>query len=371
MSAGGQGQVVAISVVGGEERVIATDPTWTHVGEMSWLPDGSGVVVEVEQNYLHTHVWEVPYPGGKPRRVTTDLDSYHGVEITADGKTVVTQRMSRVTNLWIVRDGLPRHITSVRRGLAANGVHVLSDGGFVYHSDQGGNLDIWVRDANGENPRRLTTEANNGQASPSPDGSEIAFVSDRTGGLEIWKLQLSGGAPTRLTHGAFADQPVWIGDEIVFRARGSEPGTLVLFRMPAAGGDAIQVTDVNSWTPRVSPDGSRLMYHVYNADEGHNQIEVLSLATGEVEQAVYLRQWEEAEWSPDGTAIHYSKHVDGQDNVWSHPISAGNDTSGDTRVTSFEDGVDILSMAWSRDGKTLALSRGTTSRDIVLLKGFR
>ena len=33
--------------------------------------------------------------------------------------------------------------------------------------------------------------------------------------------------------------------------------------------------------------------------------------------------------------------------------------------------VDILSIHWSPDGSTLALSRGTTSRDIVLLKGFR
>jgi Tol biopolymer transport system component len=371
LSTGSQGQVVAIPVSGGEERVIAADPTWTDVGEMSWIPDGSGVVAEVEQNYFHTHVWEVPYRGGKPRRVTTDLNSYHGVEITADGSTVVTQRMLQVSNLWIVRDGVPRQITSVGQGIGGGNVTVLPDGGFVYHSDQGGRWDVWVRDAYGENPRRLTAEANNANVSVSPDGTEIAFMSDRAGGLEIWKMPVSGGTPTRLTHDGFAAGPEWIGDEIFFRASGAEPGTLVLYRMPVSGGDAVQITHKNSWAPMVSPDGTRLMYHAYNADEGHNQIEIMELATGDVEHVIYLRQWEEAAWSPDGTAIHYSKHVDGQDNVWSHPFSAGDDTSGDVQITDFDDRIDILSIDWSPDGTTLALSRGTTSQDVVLLKGLR
>jgi Tol biopolymer transport system component len=370
-STGVQGQVVAISLARGEERVVAADPTWTYVGEMSWIPHGSGVVAEIQQNYIHTHVWEVPYGGGKPRRVTNDLNSYHGVEITADGSTVVTQRMLDVTNLWIVREGKPRQLTSVGQGVGASGVRILPDGGFVYHSNQGGKWDIWLRDARGENPRRLTTQGQCAFPSPSPDGSEIAFISDHVGGLEIWKMSVSGGAPTRLTYDGYADEPAWIGDEIVFRARGSRPGTLVLYRMPATGGDAVQVTQVNSWAPMVSPDGTRLMYQAYNAEEDHNQIEIMALATGEVEHVIYLRQWEEAAWSPDGTAIHYSKHVDGQDNVWSHAISAGDDTSGDVMLTDFDDRIDILSIDWSQDGSTLALSRGKTYRDVVLLKGFR
>jgi Tol biopolymer transport system component len=368
---GFRGRVIAIPATGGDERVVADDPTWTDVGEMSWLPDGSGVVAEIEQNFLHTHVWEVPYRGGKPHRVTTDLNTYHGVEIAEDGGTIATQRMLLVSNLWIVRDGEAKQLTSVRMGVGASGARTLQGGGFVYHSDQGGKWDIWTRDATGENPRRLTTEWQNAWPSPSPDGSQIAFISDRDGGLDVWKMPVSGGTPTRLTHGGFATQPAWVGDEIFFRARGSEPGTMVLYRMPAAGGDAVQITHVNSWAPTASPDGTRLMYHAYNAEETHNQIEIMALATGEVEHVIYLRQWEEAVWSPDGAAIHYSKHVDGQDNVWSHSISAGDDTSGDVKITDFDDRIDILSIDWSPDGTTLALSRGKTSRDVVLLKGFR
>jgi Tol biopolymer transport system component len=370
-SNGAQGQVLAIPVSGGDARIVAADPSWTEGGEMSWIPDGSGVVAEIQQNYLSMHIWEVPLQGGEPRRVTSDLNSYHGVEITSDGTTVVTQRMLQVSNLWIVRDQKPAQITKVGRGVGANAPRVLPDGGLVYHSDQGGKWGIWARDPNGENARRLTSEGQSANPAVSPDGTQIAFISDRAGGLDIWKMPVTGGTSTRVTHDGYSSQAEWVGNEIFFVATGAEPGTLVLYRGPAAGGDAVQVTDKNSWAPRVSPDGTRLMYHAYNAEKGHNQIEIMDLATGEVEHVIYLRRWEEAAWSPDGNAIHYSKHVDGQDNVWSHPISAGDDTSGDVQVTNFDDRIDILSMRWSPDGTTLALSRGTTSRDVVLLKGFR
>jgi Tol biopolymer transport system component len=252
-----RGQVTAIPLTGGEEKIVATDPTWTNVHEMSWLPDGSGVVVEVEQNYFYTHIWEVPYRGGEPHRVTTDLSTYHGVEITADGGTIVTQRMLQVQNLWVVRNGEPKRLTSVGRGVAADGIRFLPDGRLLYNSDQSGSWDIWIRDPDGQNPRRLTTEANNGAPSPSPDGSEIAFISDRSGGLAIWKMPVSGGTPTRLPHDGISLQPEWVGEEIFFRARGPQPGTMVLYRMPAAGGDAQQVTQKNSWAPDLSPDGTR------------------------------------------------------------------------------------------------------------------
>jgi Tol biopolymer transport system component len=113
------------------------------------------------------------------------------------------------------------------------------------------------------------------------------------------------------------------------------------------------------------------MYNIYNTEEDHAEIEIMVLATGEVENAIYLRDWEEIAWSPDGTAVHYSKHVDGQDNIYSHPISAGDDTSGDVKITDFDDRIDILSLDWSDEGTTLALTRGKTSRDVVLIKGFR
>jgi Tol biopolymer transport system component len=329
------------------------------------------VVAEIEQNYTYTHVWEVPYRHGEPHRVTTDLNTYHGVEITADGGTIATQRMLQVLNLWVVRDGKAQQLTSVGRGVAAADIRILPNGSFVYTADQGGSWEVWVRDPDGKNPRKLTNEGANAAPAPSPDGSEIAFISDRAGGLDIWKMPVSGGTPTRLTHDSFSVQPEWVGDEIYFRARGSQPGIMVLYRMPVSGGNAAQISEVNAWAPRVSPDGTRLLYHAYNPEEDHSQIEIMKLATGEVEHVIYLRQWEEATWSPDGTAIHYSKHVDGQDNVWSHPITAGDDTSGDTKITDFDDRLDILSIDWSRDGTTLALSRGKTFRDVVLLKGFR
>ena len=52
-------------------------------------------------------------------------------------------------------------------------------------------------------------------------------------------------------------------------------------------------------------------------------------------------------------------------------LTAAMATRGDVKVTDFDDRIDIYSIAWSQDGSTLALTRGATSRDVVLLKGFR
>ena len=40
------------------------------------------------------------------------------------------------------------------------------------------------------------------------------------------------------------------------------------------------------------------------------------------------------------------------------------------RVTHFTDGT-IRSFAWSRDGKQLAVARGTQTSDVVLISGFK
>ncbi len=41
------------------------------------------------------------------------------------------------------------------------------------------------------------------------------------------------------------------------------------------------------------------------------------------------------------------------------------------RLTDFKDGEQIFDFDWSRDGKQLALVRGTSSSDVVMINNFR
>ena len=361
--------IATIPAEGGQETVFATDERWTDVEELSWLPDGSGLIAQIEQSFINDHIWEVGYPGGAARKVTSDLNSYSGVETTADGTTLVTMQMQRYSNVWrIVDGGEPEQLTNVRIGSAASDIEWFPDGRLIYNTNLGGNWDLGVMSMDGSSSRRITSDLGvNVQPCVSPDGTHVLFVSDRSGAFNVWKMRADGSGATRMTSAPFAVEPEWTGnDSFVFISMGDEPGMSLLYSMSADGGEARKLSDRIADNPAVSPDGKRVMFSAVHEGDNRNMIDVLNLETGEVEQSVFIQSVEEFFWSPDGTAIHYSRHHDGVDNIWSQPLAGGEPT----RLTNFTDS-DILSVRWSRDGKTLALARGEASRDIVLIKNFR
>ena len=60
--------------------------------------------------------------------------------------------------------------------------------------------DIWIANADGSNPKRLTSHAAD-ERDPifSPDGTKIAFTADYDGNDDVFVVDISGGQPQRLT----------------------------------------------------------------------------------------------------------------------------------------------------------------------------
>jgi len=87
------------------------------------------------------------------------------------------------------------------------------DGGhIVFQTARDGNNEIYLMDADGSNPTRLTNNAATDTLPTfSPDGSKIAFVSNRDGNNEIYVMNADGsGTPLRLTNNAVDDNaPTW------------------------------------------------------------------------------------------------------------------------------------------------------------------
>jgi Tol biopolymer transport system component len=69
-----------------------------------------------------------------------------------------------------------------------------------------------------------------------------------------------------------------------------------------------------------------------------------------------------AQWSPDGKSIHYISTNNNVTNIWGQPLDGG----PAKQVTDFKDSL-MSGFAWSRDGKTLACTRGIQLRDAVLI----
>jgi len=66
--------------------------------------------------------------------------------------------------------------------------------------DRDGNTEIYVMNADGSQPERLTNElASDFGPSWSPDGAQLVFSSERDGNFEVYVMAADGSDPTRLT----------------------------------------------------------------------------------------------------------------------------------------------------------------------------
>ncbi len=76
-----------------------------------------------------------------------------------------------------------------------------NDGRVAFGMIVGGNVDIYSVLPNGNDLRRLTTDASfDACPSYSPDGKDIAFCSNRSGATEIWKMKQNGAQQEQVTH---------------------------------------------------------------------------------------------------------------------------------------------------------------------------
>lgn len=71
-------------------------------------------------------------------------------------------------------------------------------------------------------------------------------------------------------------------------------------------------------------------------------------------------------WSTDGKAILYTDTRNSVTNIWAQPVDGG----PPKQLTDYK-AEQIFEFDLSRDGKQLALSRGTVSSDVVLISNFR
>src|SRR5437870_2735036 len=111
----------------------------------------------------------------------------------------------------------------------------------------------------------------------SPDGSRIAFTSTRDGQAEIYVMDADGTSPARLTNSPGADGDASFtadGQSVVFHSQ--RTGHRQIFLQPITSSDAVQLTQepADNSQPTVSPDGETIAF-VSNR-EGNNHIWLMS-----------------------------------------------------------------------------------------------
>ena len=185
--------------------------------------------------------------------------------------------------------------------------------------------EIYVMDADGDNPQNLT---NNPQEdwypSWSPDGQQIAFSSERDGNYEIYVMDADGGNPQNLTNNPLNDRdPSWSpdGKRIVFSARrdGHFENELALtyeiYVMDDDGGNQQRLTEnrKNDWQPSWSPNGERVAFTSDRKGDFQNfEIYVMDHDGGNQQRLTENRVSDSfPSWSPDSKQIVFCSDRDG------------------------------------------------------------
>jgi Tol biopolymer transport system component len=73
----------------------------------------------------------------------------------------------------------------------------------------------------------------------------------------------------------------------------------------------------------------------------------------------------EVDWAPDGKSLTFSATQKGAADIWTQPLAGG----PPGQLTYYERGA-IYYLAWSPDGKQLAVVRSADTSDAVLISNF-
>lgn len=152
----------------------------------AFAPDGSAVFLELR---------------GRIHRLDLIVDDVTPVPFEAPVRLQVAERLD-----------FPRAVeTGPVRARRAHALAAAANGSVAFSSL----ARIWVADAAGSTPRRLTDEARPREFMPawSPDGGWIAYVTWTEEGGHLWKASTAGGVPQRLSDApALWADPVWTPD---------------------------------------------------------------------------------------------------------------------------------------------------------------
>ena len=367
-----EASIVEADVSNGTVRPV-TARRWFRIIKLAWLSDGRGMLALSAdgEGLLAYQVWRLSYPDGATERLTNDLNNYASMSLAAGANTLALTRSETQANLWVAPASDPGRMRAVTSGSGKQDIpgSWTPDGRIVYFSTATGTHDIWIVRPDGGPPQQLTSNARLNQAPVvSPDGRSIVFLSDRTGVPHLWRMNIDGSDQRQLTNGASGEQNPQFSPDGRWLVYRTALGRASAWKMPAGGGEAVQITAKMSRTPTVSPDGTMVAY-VYRDDEGPWRLAVAPFDGGEPIRTFELPVPYEPgaiRWTPDGRAIAFLNMRNGVSNIVAQPLDGGEPVP----VTSFTTGR-ILGYAWSRDGKQLAFSRGTSGGDVVLIKDFK
>jgi len=340
------------------------------MSNVSWLPSGKALVVifsAAETNFARQQIGLISYPDGKFRPITADLNDYATLSVSSDGATIATVLRQSVRGVY-VSSGQKADYSDARQVMSGDPVPVVSwtsDGNLVAEQD----ASIRVINSSGGLKAEFAHEKESGVMQPYGCGDgHIVFVRGtlKPLSLNIWRSEGDGSGVRRLTEGRRDLYPQCSPDgKTVFYI---DSTTSAYMKVPVDGGNperfSKEYAEVNSGYD-IASNGKTAVLGTYDFKAQRPNISLVSLASGELLRTLEYDPRHEGQprFSPDGKGIVYPVREKGVDNLWLQPLDGG----PGRQLTNFTS-LKIYSYQWSPDGKSLALVRGDSPSDLVLIQ---
>ena len=336
----------------------------------AWMPDGHGLLFlmsDSASNFTRRQIVFVSYPGGKMSPVTRDTNSYSVLSVASSGQVLATVLSEPHWNLSVMSaasgGGDARQIGPTN---SDTNFTWMRDGRLVYDKD---GMLHWINPDSGAKGV-FPTEGESASGNPwaCANGRYLVFdrrVSADKGARNIWRADASGGNLKQLSNGKLDQWPVCSPDaRWVYYRSGSG-----MMRVPMDGGATQKVIELPMGQFDISPDGSTVAFSTVDHAGGHEQkLALVGADTGRVRQLLKSEKsaWGAIRYTPDGKALVYGYRENGVDNLWRQPL----DGSPGKQLTSFTSEL-IYDFHWSFDGKQIAIVRGHTDSDVVLMRDMQ
>jgi Tol biopolymer transport system component/DNA-binding winged helix-turn-helix (wHTH) protein len=256
---------------GGEPKRLTFD-NLTITG-LTWTPDSREVLFTSRRGGSTRHLWRIAVNGGTPERVDTVGNDVLSPALSQQGNRLAYTQALDDINIWRIELDAAGRARAQTELIAStfwdHGPDYSSDGRkIVFVSDRSGVNGIWICESDGSKPRLLHACGPYVTGTPrwSPDGRWIAFDSrscatGTAGNPDIYLIGADGGQPRLLTTDQAEDVvPSWSrnGRWIYFSSTRSGSGQI--WKVPVAGGPAVQVTRHGGFESFESADGKYLYY---------------------------------------------------------------------------------------------------------------
>jgi len=361
--------VISIDPDTGARKTIST-PQATILNNVAWLPNGKALAVifsTMETNFSRQQIGLVGYPDGKFRSVTADTNDYANLSISTNGSTIATVMRQSVRDVYL-SSGVKTDYSDAREVTSGDPVPTVSwtrDGNLITDEDAA----LHVMAPGGSLQSEIAAEKDTDAFEPNGCGDgHVVFARGAlsTISVSIWRSEADGSGLRPLTQGKRDFSPVCSPDSKTVYYLDLTEGFFM--KVPIGGGQPERVGTESAESGGsfdIARDGKTAVLGSYDFKAQKPNIAIVSLDSGKLLHTMEYdpRHDGQLRFSPDGKGIVYPIREKGIDNLWRQPLDGG----PGRRLTNFTS-LKIYSYQWSPDGKSLALVRGDSPSDLVLIQ---